>query len=202
MAFENLFVRSRKTLGGIQLDAVLSETTSSDIRTTSNPVEAGADITDHAIIEPKKIQILAEVSDTPLGLAAIGEIVDLITGLFGTSTSSNLTRSNAAYNGLVQIQEQREPISVQTGLKLYDNMLIKNITVTRDKDTSRIVRMNITMEEVRIVNTELVILSPTTLEANGPKEQASDPVSRGRVETVDPSANTQTSILKKIGGFF
>ena len=53
MAFENLFIRTRKSLGGIQLDAVLSESHNNVVRTTKNPVELGADITDHSIIEPK-----------------------------------------------------------------------------------------------------------------------------------------------------
>ena len=84
MAFEQLFIRTQKSLAGVELDAVISETHNNNISLTKNPIELGADITDHAIIEPKKINIVAQVSDTPLGTAALGEIVDSVTGFFGT----------------------------------------------------------------------------------------------------------------------
>ena len=86
MAFENLFIRKKKAIGGIELDAILSESHSNEVTITTNPVELGADITDHAIIQPKKLQILAQVSDTPLGSAAFGELIYSITGFFGSST--------------------------------------------------------------------------------------------------------------------
>lgn len=198
MAFENLFIRTQKSLGGIQLDAVLSETHDNTVRLTKNPVELGADITDHAIIEPKRITIVAQVSDTPLGIAALGQIVDLITGLFGTSTTDNITRSNAAYNALVQLQETREPIEVQTRLRLYQDMIITGINVTQDKDTSRIVSMTISLEEVLIVESEIVQLDPKQLQEGSPTEQGSSPDKRGRQETITPDDTTNKSVLKSV----
>ena len=58
MAFENLFIRTKKSIGGIELDAVLTETHNNQVRLTKNPVELGADITDHAVIEPKRLNIV------------------------------------------------------------------------------------------------------------------------------------------------
>lgn len=196
MAFENLFIRSVKSLGGIQLDAVLSESHMNTVRKTSNPVELGADITDHAIIEPKKINIVAEVSDTPLGTAAFGTIIDLVTGLFGTATSTNITRSNTAYNAIVQIQEALEPIEVQTRLKLYKNMIITGVSTTQDKDTSRIVSMSISLEEMIITESELIKLDPAQLKPGSTREQASSASKAGRKETVTPNNTTTKSVLK------
>lgn len=198
MAFENLFIRTKKSIGGVQLDAVLSETHNNSVRTTDNPVELGADITDHSITEPIQLKIVAEVSDTPLGGAAFSQIVDLVTGLFGSSTSSNVTRSNAAYNALIQIQNAREPIDVQTRLKLYKNMLITNINVIQDKDTSRIVRMNIELKEVIITSSVVVQLSAEQLAAGSPKEQAQSAVKRGRQEAKPVSEATNKSVLKSV----
>lgn len=198
MSFENLFIRTKRSIGGVQLDAVISESHSNDVRITKNPVEFGVDITDHAVIEPKKLNIIAEVSDTPLGLAAFTQIVDLVTGLFGTSTTDNLTRSNAAYNALVSLQESREPIEVQTRLKLYTNMIILGISVTQDKDTSRIVNMNISLEEILITESEVVELSPEQLQEGSAKEQGSSPSKKGRQEPVTPKDTTKTSVLKSL----
>lgn len=198
MALENLFIRTKKSLGGIQLDAVLSESHNNQLRVTENPVELGADIVDHSIIEPKRISIVAEVSDTPLGTAALGQIVDLVTGLFGTSTSTNITRSNAAYNALVQLMETREPIEVQTRLKLYTNMLITNIRTTQDKDTSRIVRMNIDLREVLITESEVVSLDAAQLQEGTTREQATSAEKKGRKEAITPEDSTNKSVLKSV----
>ena len=197
MAFENLFIRTKKSLGGIQLDAIVSESHNNIITLSKNPVELGAEITDHAIVEPKTISIKATVSDTPLGVAALAQIIDTVTGLFGTSTSQNITRSNAAYNALVALQDAREPIDIQTKLKLYQDMVITNISTVQDKDSSRAVVLNIVAKEVRIVETEIVTLQPDTLEGDT-KEQASSAENKGRQEPVEPSASNESSILKSV----
>ena len=198
MPFENLFVRTKKSIGGIQLDAVLSEGHSNKVRITKNPVELGADIADHAVIEPAKINILAEVSDTPLGTAAFGQIVDTVTGLFGTSTEPNITRSNAAYNAMLILQKAREPLEIQTKLRLYQNMLITSINTVQDVDTSRIVRMSIDLEEVFITESEVIALTPEQLAEGKNRQQASTAEKKGRVEPTTPSENVNKSVLKTV----
>ena len=198
MAFENLFIRTQKSIGGIQLDAVISESHVNEVSLTNNPVEFGAEITDNAVTQPKQINIIAEISDTPLGVAAFGQIVDLVTGLFGSSTSENITRSNAAYNAVIQIQEDREPIQIQTKLKLYTNMIITNVSVQQDKNTSRIVRMSIDLQQVIITESEIVQLTEEQLQAGSTKEQASSAEKSGRKEATEPSAATDKSVLKTL----
>ena len=198
MAFENLFIRTQKAIGGIQLDAVISESHTNEVSLTSNPVELGAEITDHAVVQPKRLNIVAQVSDTPMGLAAFGQIVDLVTGLFGTSTTDNITRSNAAYNAIVQLQEAREPIELQTKLKRYPDMIITNVSVQQDKNTSRIVRMSIDVQQVIITQSEIVQLSEDQLRAGSAKEQASPAEKPGRKEAVEPPAATNKSVLKTL----
>lgn len=198
MAFENLFIRTKKSIGGIQLDAVLSEGHNNSVRVTRNPIELGADINDHAIIEPKRLNIVGQVSDTPLGLAAVTQLVDTVNGLFGSSTTNNLTRSVAAYNALIQLMDQREPIDVQTRLVLYSNMLITNISTTQDKDTSRVALMNITLEEVIITESQVVQINPEQLRSGSPREQASSANSKGRQEAKTPDATTNRSVLKSV----
>ena len=202
MAFENLFIRTKKSIGGIELDAVLNESHSNRVRLTKNPIELGSDITDHAVVEPDILTIVAQVSDTPLGTAAFGQIVDLITGLFGTSTSDNLTRSSAAYKAMSQLMKLKEPIEVQTKLKLYQNMVITSLSVAQDKDTSRVALMNITLEEAIITESQVIPLSSDQLGDGSPTEQGTSPEKRGRLEPVTPPAKTEKSIAKTIAGWF
>lgn len=181
MSFQPLFIRTQKSIGGIQLDAVISETHNTDITITRNPIELGAKITDNAIVEPKKVTIVADVSDTPLNPLAGTQVIES-DGRVGSSTTSNITRSNAAYAAIVELAEKREPIQLQTKLKLYENMLITNINVTQDKDTSRIVSMNITLEEIIIVESKTVFIPPSKTSNPTTAAQASSAEDSGRKE--------------------
>lgn len=200
MAFENLFIRTKKSIGGIELDAILSESHNNQFRITKNPIELGADITDHAIIEPKKVNIVAQVSDTPLGSTQLGQIVDLVTGLFGTSTVQNLTRSNAAYNAMLQLAENLEPIVVQTKLKLYENMIITSLTTGQDKNTSNVALMNITLEEALITESRIVRFDPDRLKLGSAREQASSANNKGRQEAIEVASEEadNKSVLKSV----
>ena len=201
MAFENLFIRVQKQIEGIQLDAMLIEDHNTAVRLTKNPIEVGAEITDHSIFQPRRISLLVEVSDNQLGVPAFSKIVDDVTGLFGTSTEGSLTRSQSAYKDMVKLQELREPVTVQTKLENYQNMIIIGIRVTQDKSTSRVALMAIDMEQVILVETEISKLSDDELAAGKTAQQGSPPNKRGRQEPLVPSDEVQTSILKSLFDF-
>lgn len=201
MAFENLFIRKEKSLGGIKLDAILTETHDNRFRLTKNPIELGADTTDNVVIEPKTVTISTIVTDTPIGLAALGQIVDNVTGLFGTASDENITRSAAAYNSIIALAETREPLELQTNLKLYGNMVITGVSTTQNKDSSRAVNMIIKLEEVLIVETEVVQLPADQLEEGSPEEQGASAEEKGRQEATTPTPGTQTSVLKSVSNF-
>lgn len=198
MAFENLFIRTRNSLAGVELDGVLSEDHDNEIDVTDNPVQLGADITDNAIIIPKRLIIEAMLTDTPLGAAAFGELIDNVTGLFGTSTAQNLTRTQAGYQQLIDIMNLRELITVQTKLVSYSNMIITNIRTKQDKTYTNSALLEIRIREIIITETQLVPVSRDNLEPGPTEEQASPPDRAGRKEAVIPDADTQQSVLKTI----
>lgn len=209
MGLENLFIRTERyfkvkdTGSQVKLDAVIKESHSSPIKITKNPVELGADITDHAIIEPKKVQIEGVVSDTPLGFEAATQLVDSATSLFGSSDSEGVTRSQQAYNELDGIKNNRELVEIQTGLKLYENMLITDIKVSQDKETSKAVFLNIDAEEIIITETEIIKLPASQLEPGNTVSQAQSNNSRGRQETTTPATDSAVnkSFAKSISGW-
>jgi len=207
MAFENLLIRTNRDIGGIVLDAVISETTTSNVRVTRNPVELGADINDHAIIEPKEYSLEAVVTDSPLvGLGAISQLGSLVTssGFFGSSSEDSRTRSQAAFDSLIAIQESREPISIQTGLKQYNNMLISNITVTQDKDRSRAIFFTAKLTEVILTSTEEIEFPKDTLLADTTQQQGSSPINEGQKALTDVTGNKSVAagLADTFGSFF
>lgn len=197
MAIQSLFIRSNKSIAGIQLDAVLVENHVSTVRTTKNPVEFGADVTDNSIVEPKSLTITAEVSDNPINGSSVGPIIDQ-DNRFGSATIPNITRSNAAYNALISFQENKEPTEVQTRLKQYSNMLITSIATIQDKDSSQIASMVIIMDEILILETEIIALSKDQLKAGSPQEQATSSDNKGRQEPKEPTDNDNKSVLKTV----
>ena len=201
MSIENLFIRTRRRIAGVKLDGVIRENHSAPIRIKKNPVEWGVDITDHAIIEPVKISIEGIVSDTPLGFDAGIELLDSIDSLFGAATYQ--TRSQHAFNSLTFFKNEREPIDVQTGLKLYKNMLITDIKVSQDKDTSKAVFLSIDCEEIIIVQSEVVQIPADQLSAGVTTNQAQSNTKRGRQETTTlaDSSATKKSALKTLSGW-
>lgn len=201
MAFDNLFVRTKREIGGIELDTVLVEEHDNSVIITTNPVEDGVDITDHAIVQPKVLFVRGAVTDTPLGVAAFGQLVDSVTGLFGTSTSSNITRSTNAYNLMLGLMEARKEIDIVTGLKTYTNMLMTSLKTVQDKDTSKIVFLDMLFEEIITTSSATTSLTESDVDASIAKNitPTSD---RGRQELITPTDQEQTTILSDLVSLF
>lgn len=111
-------------IGPVRLDVVVSEDHTSEIEITSNPIETGSEVNDHAYLAPKQVSF--EIAD---GEAA------------------------ATYQALVRFQESRVPFTLVTGLMLYRNMLIKRINAQRDRRKAHILSGTVDMQEVIIVST-------------------------------------------------
>jgi hypothetical protein len=126
----SLFALSR-TIGPVPVDVVVREQHESDLTITSNPVEFGAAVSDHAYTEPKKL-ILDAVAGSRAGPAAVA----------------------LAFQALTRLQESREPFDVLTGLTIYRNMLIERITVNRDSRFATVLYFTAELKEVIIVDTE------------------------------------------------
>ncbi|SHF60858.1 hypothetical protein SAMN02745157_2532 [Kaistia soli DSM 19436] len=113
-----------RAIGPVAVDVVLSEAHESRLSITKNPIEAGADVADHAYVEPKRLT---------LDFAAAGAAL--------------------TYAALVRFQESRQPFTVVSGLFIYDNMLIEVLTADRDPDTAFILKGRAVLSEAIIVET-------------------------------------------------
>lgn len=111
-------------IGPIPVSVVVRERHASSIGITENPIETGASVTDHAYVEPKKLSL---------------EFMD--------------ENAAATFNALVRFQESRRPFTVVSGLFVYTNMLIKDLTANRDSRTSKILDGKADLQEIIIVST-------------------------------------------------
>ena len=68
----------RTSIGDIVLDAVIREGHTSDLRITDNPVESGAEVSDHAVLMPKTVTIEGVIVDYEPAIGAIAGLVSMV----------------------------------------------------------------------------------------------------------------------------
>lgn len=173
-----------RNVGGLVFDATFQEKHEIGAEVTENPVETGVNVADHMFMKPIRVTISAGVSDTPLDSNANDQ--------FGGSSS----RSQAAYNLLTQLQASFEPFAVQTGLQLYKNMVVKNITCIQDKDTSSAFIFEAELQQVILVSTQIVTMPSL---ATGPTQrQAGTPTNRGTVQSTIPTSQQINNVWNRL----
>lgn len=159
-------------VAGIVVDATVSETHLSSCDLTENPVEDGAKITDHVQLKPSELTIEGVISDSPLGYAVVGNIQNLVRStksLFGGSS-----RSIDAYNDLLLLQKSRQPFTVITGLKRYENMIMTELSVPRTAQTGNAIHFRASMKEIRIVKSKTTGLSSVASSVKSLAQKAKD----------------------------
>jgi hypothetical protein len=146
-----------KAVGPVALDLFVSEKHESVLEITLNPVEFGADITDHAYSQPKKVML--DVAD---GSAAL------------------------TYQALVRFQESRVPFTLVTGLDIYRNMLIARLEADRDREFNNVLRCKVDLQEVIIVSSAHIVgrgskLSSENAGDAATKDRTAETVQRGDI---------------------
>lgn len=154
--------------------ATLEEVHTDEIEITAHPVERGAQISDHAIIQPKVVVIRCAWSNSPstnpglLG-AAIGaaSVFAPVTGrVVGALQTINAAKSllsgdapdqvKAIYKQLLELQSSRIPFTVYTGKRKYETMLFKSLSVTTDGDSENALLLTAVCRQVIIASTQTV----------------------------------------------
>lgn len=147
-----------RNIGAVPIDVVISEKHTSSLEVAEHPIEGGGLISDHAWRKPRKLIIEGVIASIP---------------------------AMSAWEALLSVQEAREPIDIVTGLKLYDSMVVKELTAERDQKTSRILSFTAELQEVIIVQSQ---------EGEGTGDSSDDQVAsrtqqRGHVQSRAPTSN-------------
>ena len=125
---------AQTTIGNISLDATLSEYHTFTARATKFPLENGSFVSDHVEVDPIRLNIKGIVSDTPLSLL------------------SDFNRSIDNFNRLTRLFESKAIISVITGIRVYQNMVMTSLNIPRDVETGQSLTFEIDLQEMRFVN--------------------------------------------------
>lgn len=171
-------------VGGLIFDAVFEESHDSELEVTDNPVETGVVVSDHAYMKPLRLKITAGVSDTPL----LQSDADMF--------SQGESRSKQAFEMLSALQRVAEPFDVQTGLRLYENMVCTSIRTIQDKETANSFVFTADLREVIIVNTQTVEYPPRKDKPT--KQQADKKKEKGEQQSGDAKPGDKKSVAKSL----
>jgi hypothetical protein len=164
---------------GYFFDAFLKESHTGSVRITDHPVQGGASISDHAYNLPDKLTIEIFVSD----------VMDV---LVKNQFSEYTTKSVSAYEVLRELKEARQPLEINTRLRIYEDMIIENMFITDDYKSRNSLRCSVSFRQIIMasVSTEIVVLKR--------KQQAVQENKGGDTSSGGPSVLKQGAI--SVGG--
>ncbi len=198
MAEEALFEKATPTtmsweVRGVEyllyMDAIVTEGHTINATVTQHPVEFGANISDHIILEPREYKMKARISSFPLTRRE-------------DSLSGSLSRPRAAWKMIEDLMFSRSFVILRNDLASYSNLVLKTISTERDSQTSNVLDFDATFTEVFVVDTPAgyidglsVVNNPTSVAINASvSDQASKELNIGFQNVETPSSTVESRI--------
>lgn len=210
MSVINLLFRQSPKLAGYEFDAVLEDTIDASIQLTRYPVESGAMVNDHRIINPIKYYLTGAVSNNPIKpiltdfVGAATEIdsnnpyIATVAGLsIGFLSGSNDTRASSALQNLIDLMVVGLPFDVDTVDANLANMVITRISRTSNAQNENGLIFIAELQELITLDRLPDILQPSQVQlpdGDPCKSAAAADVKSGQRVGSDPSAAQTTAI--------
>lgn len=153
-------------------DVTESEEHRDELFITEHPIQAGANISDHAYKRPAQVQLSLGWSNSKF-------------------TNFDPYYINKVYIGLLRFQSDRAPFALYTGKRVYYNMLISNLTVQTDAENEFVLRLQATCVQVFIVNTQTTSISTNSNNQSNP--QSTQPTTNNGTQTTSPAPNVNST---------
>lgn len=174
-----LFVQNpgrRVSIGSITLDATILESHEYSAEVTNHPIETGGFVTDHIYENPRIVSIEGHITDSPV--------------VFFTDLGGISKRSVEAHDQLVALYQSRNIVSVVTGLKIYSDMVIENLTFPKNQQTGRKLEFRAQFKEIKTAQSQIIGIAEEKA-APDYKDKVSTSKDVGRQETVDTTESQE-----------
>ena len=171
-----LFKTPKWGINGVYFDGILKTEHKSSVKLTQFPVQSGCMGTDHAVVEPASLSIDIMMSDannirnlnkTELLNTVIQYLKSLVKNSNYVEINSDLNgdgRSINAWTILRGMQLSRTPITVETRLHDYKNMIIEELSVPDDYKTYTALKCSVRLREIITVGVSDYTTSKRPLE--------------------------------------
>lgn len=153
---------------------------------TLNPVQTGANISDHAFIVPARLIVEIGMSDAMQSFTA-------------TQWADGPSRSVNAYRTLVAIQAALQPVQLSTRLNDYNTMMIADIRAEDDASTAYGLKAIVTFQEIVTASVEssasssLVGTTGSPVSAL-PQTTGQTVIGQQQPQSIPPSIQSQNSV--------
>lgn len=187
----SIVIRPKRGFTGVKdivAQVTIEEVHRDEVQITEHPVEQGANIADHAFEVPASLIVRYGWSNSPSANNLVGAAAFSAAGTASavqsllTGNSTNQVRD--VYKSLLDLKSTRQPFSVFTSKRKYDNMLIKSISVTTDKATEQALMVTIELKQVLIVSVSTSAVSAPAADQANPSSTAA-PVDGGNKSLMD-----------------
>lgn len=158
-----LFRVPKWPIGGMYFDGIMRTEHLSRIRPTQYPVQTGVVMTDHAVIEPAELTIEIMMTDAAtenyistdpilefmyMNLQTMKIYSNILSCKPDMTTMYGNGRAARAWLSLKAMQQSRVPITVETRLQTYNNMLIEELSAPDDYKTLNALRCTVRLREI------------------------------------------------------
>lgn len=202
-------------LGFLQLDCTVKENHERVASISQNEIEDGANVADNVVLQNQKFSLEGIISEAPFtsrdlrdvalrvqnaGFGALESALGSVGGGVLSGTAASLKRVVA----LIQLErfwENAIPFTVLTGLKRYDNVLIKSLSIPVTSRDGKSLRFNVECEQVRIVQSQSIFVPENTSTTGAATNQS---LGKQATKAATDAESSKGSILfnlyKKVGG--
>lgn len=147
------------SIDGYPIDVTTSEDHTFDAVVTDYPVEKGSDKSDHIQNKQPVVTMEGVVTDTPLAAMILERLAagDKVPGAQrGTLPSVD------ALAKLLEVREARQPVTITTSLKTFENMALTQLQLPRMSGEGRALRFSATFRQMDIVENERTTIKVKT----------------------------------------
>lgn len=174
------------TVDDFAIDAVTKFTPSFKAKATTQPIEKGANTTDHVIDEPDTVSMECVVSDNP-----IGEMVAIRAREPGVP-------SERAFFKFKTLKESKKIITVVTDHHVYTDMVLLEFTPNFDKDTGESLRFTLMFQNLNIVQNDRQFVPVSTPIASNKDNRGNKQGKKPPDNAADGKADRNSSVLWKL----
>lgn len=199
---QTVLITNQRSIGPIFPDCAIEERHEDTLEITRHPVEQGVTISDHCYVNPAELVMRVGWSPSSTNILGTltGGISDIASaaitgGLSGVESFLSGDKLADVYDELLALQAKRTPFTVVTGKRVYDNMLMRSLRVTTDRDTENVLMAEAVFQEVIIVATKTATLPPLTQQLN-----PADTASPTQTSPVQPEEDKSLGLQMKESG--
>jgi hypothetical protein len=162
-----------RSIGDIVIDCTVQEQAVDELEITSHPVERSANISDHAIDKPCVLTFRAGWSNS------------------SPEASGDSGYAQDIYDQMLALKQSKQPVAVVSGKRTIETALIKTVAWANDHTTDQALFLDITIQEILLVDTVVAAVPTAAVQASPQKTAAT--TQSGTIQAVPSSVVLQPS---------